>query len=358
VLRGAAEALSVLKSRNADEQRRASLHAVALLRREVTPADWGRAGLPMPGRSGDTRPGPVPRCHRSSMVLARCAMELHCAAVPLAQRPALWARLAGLLNESAPASVSPFPGRLGERVLHARAAAGDDSAQVIDGLAAAVEWHRTVGGEDGYLTAVARANLAVAYRQRGGLNDLERSIALTAEEVQGRTARYGPAHPFTLDARFLHARSLLARAEAEPDDLARRDLARQALKDIGGVSAARDRLFGSAARHDVFSRRHEGQALLIMGEFERARACLECALVFEAGGSDNGEYRGSGPTHLLLSRVHATLGNLGDARGHALAAIRLLSRDCPGGSAHRDATSLLERLDSCHDNDRARPQIT
>jgi hypothetical protein len=113
-----------------------------------------------------------------------------------------------------------------------------------------------------------------------------------------------------------------------------------AVEEAPIVSAAGDRLFGSAARHDVFSRRHEGQALLIMGELERGRACLECALVLEAGGSDNGEYRGSGPTHLLLSRVRAALGNLGDARGHVLVAIRLLSRDCPGGSAHRDGARI------------------
>jgi tetratricopeptide (TPR) repeat protein len=342
MLRGAAEALSVLRSRGAAAPQRASRYAATLLSREVTPTDWNVAGLPAPAAPGQC--GAVSRDHDATLHLARSAMNLHCVTLPLAQRPGQWERLAGFFAQYLPPSDRSLQ-RLRERALNARADAGDVSPAVMTGLRAAFEGHRAASGDDSYLASLARANLAVAYRLRGTAADLDRAIALTAEEVRARTDRYGPAHPFTLVARSLLARALLAQAEATPDEPTRLSLGRQALGHIDNVRAARDRLFGMTAANATLSRRHEGHALLILGHLERARACLEYALAFETARNDNAEYRGSGPTQLLLARVYASLGDRESARDHAQSAVRLLARDSPGGQSHRAATALLHRLE-------------
>ena len=327
-LRGAAETLSVLKNRGPAEQRRASRYAVALLIREVTPEDWTSAGLPRPG-GPSPRPMPsVPVSHHSVLRLAQAAMQLHCAGLRLAERPQRWARLVNFFARRVPAA-DPQLGRLTEHALNARVDAGDLSSEVVDGLAAAVERHRAADGEDAYLTGLARANLAIAYRQRGTGTDLAKSAALIMAEALARSVRYGPTHPVTLVARSLWTRSLLAQADTTQDQVTRLDLARQALQEIDEVRAARDRLFGVTSRMATRSRRYEGHALLLLGQFERAAACLEYTLAFETARNDNKEWGGSGETHLLLARVYVALANLEEAEEHARDAYRLMSDPIP-----------------------------
>src|SRR6266404_2927949 len=117
MMRGAAEALAVLRHRAPGEVRQASEYATGLLCRNAGQSDWAAAGLPMPVRIPDPAEHAIAASHDSAVHLAEAAMDLHCAGLRPAQRPARWAKLEGLLAGQVPATVRA---RLRARVDSAR----------------------------------------------------------------------------------------------------------------------------------------------------------------------------------------------------------------------------------------------
>jgi tetratricopeptide (TPR) repeat protein len=110
-------------------------------------------------------------------------------------------------------------------------------------------------------------------------------------------------------------------------------------------------LYGAISANATLSRRHQGHALLLLGDTDalnRALACLRYVLDFETARNDDAEWRGSGQTHLLLARAYLALGDNASALCHARHAHRLLVADAPGGTPCRDAAILLHKLgDMC-----------
>jgi tetratricopeptide (TPR) repeat protein len=339
-LHGMAEALGVLRHRGPAERERAAEYAAEVLAHEVQPADWRRAGLPAPAGRADG----VPVSHQAVLHLASTALSLRCSGLPAVQRADLWARLAALFGPVVTPG-DPWLSRLRERILNARVDAEDTSPEVVDKLLGVYQRHARTEGRDAYLTSLARVNLAIAYCQRGAGTDLAEAVRLGGQEIQARADRYGPAHPVTLMARSLLVRCLIAQAEAADDQDERLRLAREAFDDADRVRAARDRLFGVISVNATLMRRYQGHALLLLGDTERARACLRHALAFDTARNGNQEWRGSGPTHLLLARVHRALGDRPAALVHARNAARLLATDAPGGPSHRAAEALLRELE-------------
>jgi hypothetical protein len=351
-LRGAAEALGVLQRREPAEQHWASRFAVGLLAGHVAAADWTVAGLPrLPQQHRPARCAPdeplvpvrVPVSDKAVLHLARAAMSLYCAELRVIDRPGHWDRLAEFYARRLPAS-DPALVRLRERAAGARVDAGDTSPKVFGDLRTALDFHREVDGEDAYLTALARANLAVAYRQRRSESDLAKSALLAEEEAATRTARYGPDHPVTLVARSLLAFSLILQAEASEDVAVQRRLANRALAQITKVREARDRLFGVTSPNATRSRRYEARALLLLDQPGKALSCLEYALAFENAHCAGRQTQGIGQTHYQLARVNRALGKPGKALDHAKRAHRIFAVHNPDGTAARQALALIREL--------------
>ncbi len=358
-MRGAAEAFGVLSRRGTADRLRAAGHAIDLLIRAVEPADWHRAGLGvLPARAPASPADGVPVGDPVVLHLARTAMTLRCSTLPTAERPRQWVRLAGFFAQVVP-SADPLLHpllhrqlrRLEATVLFNRMETGAGLQEVVEGLSRSYEWHRDTYGRHAYLTSLARTNLAIAYRMRAAGTDLADADGFCREEITIRTSRYGPEHPFTLVARSLLARNLLAQAEAAGGQRERHDLARQAYAEADRVRAARDRLYGVTSSGATLSRRLQGHALLLLGEptdLNRARACLRYVLAFETSRNGNTEWRGSGRTHLLLARACLALGDRSAALDHARNAWRLLAADAPAGPSCREAAALLRNLSGTH----------
>lgn len=342
-LRGAAEALDVLRNRRPQDRREVLHYAATLLAQWAGPADWRAAGFPVTPQTVAGSQPLVPVGHPSVLKLAIIATLLDGANRRLDERSRGWSCLTDFFAPHVAADDEQF-GRLREYALSASADAGELTDSVLQELVSALEMHRRRDGEDAYLTGLARANLAEAYRQRGEGTDLADSAAVAAEVVRTRTERYGPGHPSTLMARSVHARSLLHQAETAQDEALRLGFAQRALAETTEVRAARDRLFGVTSLVAIRSRRYEGHALLLLGEPERARSCLAYVLAFETIHNGNSEWPGSGSTHLLLARAYEAVGDVPMALSHALDARRLLAQYAPAGSSLRGAQQLVDRL--------------
>jgi hypothetical protein len=341
-LHGMAEALSVVQRRGPADRQRAAEYAAELLARATQPADWRRAGLPALASAG--QPDGVPVNHQASLHLAGTAMSLRCSGLPAVQRADLWARLAAFFVPMVRPG-DPWLSRLREKALNARVAAEDASHDVADKLLDTYQRHMLTDGRDAYLASLARANLAIAYCQRGAGTDLAEAARLCRQEIQARADRYGAAHPITLVARSILVRCLLTQAEATKDQDERIRLAREAFDDADRVRAVRDRLFGVTSVNATLIRRYQGHALFLLGDMERARAFLQYALAFDTARNGNQEWCGSGPIHFLLARVHRALGDQPAALIHARKACRLLATDTPGGSSRRAAEAWLRELE-------------
>jgi DNA-directed RNA polymerase specialized sigma24 family protein len=283
MMRGAAEALAVLRRRPAGEVRQASEYATGLLCRNAGQSDWAAAGLPVPVRVPETAENAIPAAHDSAVHLAEAAMDLHCAGLRPAQRPARWARLEEFVDGQVPATVRA---RLRARVDSARADADDVTPELISSLVAALERTQAAYGPNAYLTGMARRSLATAYRRRRAGTDLANATALADDDTRAHAARYGPEHPVTLDARSLLAGYLLAQAESAPAERERRDLATRALGEITTVRATQDRRRGVASPDSVASHRREARALLLLGEVGKARASMDFARRLESAAQE------------------------------------------------------------------------
>jgi DNA-directed RNA polymerase specialized sigma24 family protein len=283
MMRGAAEALAVLSHRAPAEVRQASEYATGLLCRNAGQSDWAAAGLPVPVRVPETAGHAIPVSHDAAVHLAEAAMDLHCAGLHPAQRPARWARLEEFLSGQVRPAVRA---RLRARADAAQVDADDVTSEVVSSLVAALEQHQAADGPDAYLTGMARRSLATAYRRRRTGTDLTNAATLAADDTRAREARYGPEHPVTLDARSLLALYLLAQAESAPAEQERRDLATRALGEITTVRAAQDRRRGVASPDSVASHRREARALLLLGEVAKARASMDFARRLESGAGE------------------------------------------------------------------------
>jgi tetratricopeptide (TPR) repeat protein len=342
-LRGSTEALNVLQRRLPADQQRACQFAVDLLSRYVATADWIAAGLPEPGGARECAEYRCAVGHPAVLRLARAAMALHCAELRVDDRPAHWDRLAEFFARQVSAS-DPELVRLRERAAIAHVDANNTAPAVFKDLLGALDFHRARDGEDGYLTTLARANLSVAYRQRRSGDDLARATLLAEEEVRTRTTRYGPDHPVTLVARSLLTLSLLLQAEASASEASRHALADRALAEITEVRVARDRLFGVTSPNATNSRRYEARALLLLGQHERARSCLEYTLTFENTRNAGRQTQSIGQTHYQLARVHCALGEPAKALHHARQAREIFELHNPAGRAATSARSLIQEL--------------
>jgi tetratricopeptide (TPR) repeat protein len=150
----------------------------------------------------------------------------------------------------------------------------------------------------------------------------------------------------------MFTRALLLQAEAARDVATRLRLARRALSLINEVRASRDRMYGPTAANATRSRRYEGHALLLLGELDRARACLEHSLAFDVAREGKRDLYSVGKTHLLLARVYATQGNRDQALEHATRAQRILSAHSPDGTESGEAAVLARE----HRNRATHPQ--
>jgi tetratricopeptide (TPR) repeat protein len=347
-LRGTAEALNVLQQRSPAERRSAARSAVSMLAANVTPANWAQAGLPAPtptptpeaGQSGGDL---VPLNHPSTVLLARTALGLYCGELRVDDRPVHWDKLVAFFERYLP-ETAPELVRLRERAAGAHVAANDTSPQVFAVLLDALDFHLEADGHDAYLTSIARSNLSVAYRQRRTDADLGNATVLARDEVRTRTARYGADHPVTLVARSLLTLSLLLQAEASDDEAERCDLGRQALAEINEVRVARDRLFGVTSPNATSSRRYEARALMLLGQLDRARSCLESTLTFENTHNAGQQTQSLGQTHYQLARVHRALGESARAAEHARRARQIFESNNPAGRAASDVGRLLDEL--------------
>ncbi len=340
-LRGAAEALSVLCRRPPAERQRACRFALGLLAAHVPAADWMSAGLPGPPWPVHRAEHALPASHLAVLHLARSAMLLYRSELRGADRPAAWQRLASFFARQLPPS-DPELARLREQVVLEQLAAGDTAPEVLGELSGTLGFHRAVHGEDAYLTALARAGVLVALLKRGTRSDLAEAAVLAREEVASRTIRHGPDHPVTVTARSLLGRCLLGQAEADHHEASRLCLAGRALTEITHVRGVRDRLFGVTSPEATSSRRDEARALLLLGEPEKARNCLLCALAFED--ADDRETPGVGQTLYQLARVERALGRTERALGLARDAYRIFSWHFPGGRAAHQARNLVMEL--------------
>lgn len=342
-LRGATETLNVSQRRSPADQQRAIRLAMSLLSMYVTAADWTTAGLPQPPAADQRAEYQCPLDHKAVPRLARAAMALYGAELSIDDRPGRWDMLAEFFARQLPES-DPELVRLRERAANAHVDADDTAPEVFSDLLNALEYHRTRDGEDAYLTTLARANLAIAYRQRRTGDDLAKATVLAEEEVRTRTARYGPGHPVTLVARSLFTLSLLLQAEASADEAERRSLASRALAEITAVRATRDRLFGVTSPNATTSRRYAARALLLLGQPEKARSCLEYTLTFEHAHSGGQQTQGLGHTHYQLARVYRALGESASALDHARRACQIFDLRNPAGRAARNARLLCTEL--------------
>jgi tetratricopeptide (TPR) repeat protein len=305
---GAAEAISVLRARS--QVRRPSLgdYVMALLAGHVNGEAWNAAGLP------ELRPEAHPvRVSDEAMIhLARLAISIHCGGLCLSERLAMWSRLESFFAGQLPPSAPQFI-RLREVVAQQRQEASGMPPDV-EGLREILEFECERHGDDSYLAGLSRANLANACRQAG---DFALAAGLLSDEAGARESRYGRDHPITLVALSMTTRLLLNQADATDDAGARHELARRALSLVIEVRAARDRLYGITAHNATISRRYEAHALLLLGELDRAQACLEHTLTFIRTRDGRNDGYAAGRTHLLLARVHAAAGNRDQALEHA-----------------------------------------
>lgn len=342
-LRGATEALDVVRQRSPADRQRAARFAVGLLARYVAAADWTAAGLPPPAEAGEPAEYRCPLGHHAAVRLARAAIALYGAELRVDDRPAHWDMLAEFFARQLPAS-DPELVHVRERAALARVDANDTVPEVFRELLDALDFHRAADGADGYLTSLARASLSVAYRQRRTGDDLATATQLSEEEKRTRTARYGPDHPVTLVARSLLTLSLLLQAEASDDEDQRQVLADRALAEITEVRAARDRLFGRTSPNAAASRRYEARALFLLGQPERARSCLEYTLTFENVHNRGQQTQSIGQTHYQLARVHRALGDVTRALHHARRAVQIFELRDPAGRAAGSARRLVGEL--------------
>ena len=279
------------------------------------------------------------------MRLARVALGLYHGELRVDARPLHWDKLVAFfarhLTDSEPEMV-----RLRERAASMHVDANDTSREVFAVLLDALDFHLETDGQDAYLTSIARANLSVAYQQRRTGTDLGNAAMLAEQEAKNRTARYGPDHPVTLVARSILTLSLLLQAEASDHEAERRDLGQRALAEITQVRAAHDRLFGVMSPNATKSRRYEAQALMLLGQLERARSCLEFTLTFEKTHNAGQETQSLGQTYYQLARVHRALGARAKAADHARRARQIFEAYNPTGHAASDVQRLLDELDA------------
>lgn len=352
-LRGAAQALYVLARRSPADQQRASVFAMGLLARDAAPADWTAAGLPEPPPARQAAQVKLPVHNRAVVLLARVALDLHVAGLPTGEHQACWERLTLFFAACLPPSDHALF-RLRERVLAARVDAGDTSPEVFSELAGALAFHHDVHGSHAYLTSVAQTRLATAFRLRRAENDLAASTAMAGEAVDVCAASYGPEHPLTLLARSLRNQAMLLQAESSGDDAERKRLGGLVLTEVAAIRAARGRLYGITAPNATVSLRQEADALLLLGQPERARQVLELALVCETAHNGTHQARTIADTLQLLARVHRDLGDAGRALEHAREASRIFCQHNPDGRGARQARALIEELTAENDPERVR----
>jgi tetratricopeptide (TPR) repeat protein len=334
-VRGATEALSVLQSRPLTRRPPISDYTMALLAGHVDGRAWNAAGLPALSPQAD----PVAVSDEAVIRLARLAITMHCGSLSAGDRPRVWSRLesffARRLSASAPGLI-----RLREIVCNQRIEVGCTPPDIIS-LQEILEFQRKVHGEDSYTAGLTRANLAMAYRHAG---DFALAAILLDREAQMRANRYGHDHPVTLVTQSLLSRVLLLQADGTDDAETRLRLARRALSLINSVRATRDRLYGMIAPNATRSRRYEAHALLLLGELDRARVCLEHALTFDIARDGRKDLYAIGQTHLLLARVYAAQGRRHQALEHGERAQRILTAHAPQGNESREAAALVREM--------------
>jgi hypothetical protein len=206
-------------------------------------------------------------------------------------------------------------------------------------------------GEEAMPTCLARLNLAVALLDRRGPRDVVDALELAEREVDGRTdnPRIGPEHAFTWVAVAVRVNALLAMAEDETDDDARRRLALQAEKAAADLAARRRRRLGPRADLTLRAFRARARALILLDECERAVWLLRRVQAGERAGSP----LDPGRTDYLLARALSRTGRRDDlpvARELAARALVKLSEHTNPASVNaRQAAALVAELASVPD---------
>ncbi len=341
-LHGSAVALAILLDREDGSRQRALLYAMRLLEHWSGRSDWQIAGLPPSGSRLAPAERLFPVTDSAILQLAYVAMRLQTGGKPPASRAASWHKLAEFIAGHVSIG-NPELGRMREQALLARVDSGDVPDDVVAGLESALQRHMGEDGTSAYMTGIARTNLVSALRRRSLGSDLADAAELAASEATRRASCYGHDHPVTLVARSEYVRSLLVQADAASDLTTRCQLARKALDEATPVRIARDRLYGIASENSTRSRRHIGHALLLLDDLEKARICLECALVFAVARTGTRQQLNQGLIILLLARVHDTSGETTTAAELAKRAARILSTHAPAGTEYRQAIELTRK---------------
>jgi ribosomal protein L12E/L44/L45/RPP1/RPP2 len=172
------------------------------------------------------------------------------------------------------------------RSLHAqyvrRRAAPGDGALSVRMCADEMERRTRLLGPADPLTAIARANYAVALRSTGREEDIEQALELLEAESEDRLTRYSHAHPFTWSVVVVLAYTYLRAADAREHDPATRKIyAWKAEESARSLLDWHDRRYGGSDRSTLRAHLVHAEALLMLGRAEEAepdiRSVLEVA---------------------------------------------------------------------------------
>lgn len=193
-----------------------------------------------------------------------------------------------------------------------------------------------LGGTNAYLTAMARTNLAVALRHRGGDGDLAEARRIAEEEAGHRAEAYEHDNAFSWIPWGILADVMLDQCEAHPDPV-RAERARELAQRVADRRMER---FGREAPLTIIARRRLGRALLLTGSHREAAELLDKLRIIER----TSEIDEDGSTEELLGRALAAF-DPPRARESAEAALTLfLARYGPLSRTVVRARETLTRL--------------
>lgn len=190
---------------------------------------------------------------------------------PVAESVLRWERLAWRARQVLPGD---DPAQLRIRSFHARyvrrrGRPGDQDEGV---RMYRKEWdrRRALFDDDDPRTGVARANYALALRERGAADDLERALQLLEDETLLRLDRYGSAHPFTWKAQVVLAQTQIRAAEGSDDPAERERRAQEAMEIAEALLHSRRRRYGVSDQSTLHAHLVHAQALLLLGQADHA----------------------------------------------------------------------------------------
>jgi hypothetical protein len=244
---------------------------------------------------------------------------------------------AGVLGEDDPTLMRIRAFRV--RFVRLRGGGRGDTDRGVAGYYA--EWQRRLGvlGPDHYRTSVARANLAVALRERCRDSDLDQACEILREEVERRGRIFGADDPFTSSAELVLAQTLVRVTEVDGDV----SCAEAAREILSRLVVARFLRYGMADVATLRAQLVHAHAMLVLGQTSAAlsgishvrQLCQRVRAILTPGWPE-----------FLLARAQVADGMAKDrALGAAQEALRLRrAYFSPGSREVVDAQQLVDEL--------------